>query len=48
MGGLPAAGPGAMQAWPVARTVGRSSATGPALTEALPAEAVLPPAPAGG
>ena len=34
MQGLPE---GAMQAWPVARTVGRSSAEGPALIEPLPA-----------
>ena len=36
MQGLPDTGPGAMQAWPVARTVGRSSNDGPGLIDPLP------------
>lgn len=40
MSGLPDSGPGAMQAWPVARTVGRSSNEGPELV--LP---LIPPLP---
>ena len=35
MQGLPDTGPGAMQAWPVARTVGRSSSDGPGLIAPL-------------
>jgi putative SOS response-associated peptidase YedK len=41
MQGLPE---GAMQAWPVARAVGRSSAEGPALIEPLPPPSPPPPA----
>jgi len=41
MQGLPE---GAMQAWPVARTVGRSSAEGPGLTEPLATPPATPPA----
>ena len=42
MAGLPAAGPGAMQAWPVGRAVGRSSADGAALAEPLDPTQMLP------
>ena len=43
MAGLPEAGPGAMQAWPVGRAVGRSSADGAALAAPLdPAEVLAP------
>ena len=43
MAGLPETGPGAMQAWPVGRAVGRSSADGAALAEAIdPAEVLAP------
>ena len=54
MAGLPEAGPGALQAWPVGRAVGRSSADGAALAAPISAAEVLPPrlgavpAPAGG
>ena len=43
MGGLPETGPGAMQAWPVGRTVGRSSADGAGLAEPIKLAEVLPP-----
>ena len=43
MGGLPETGIGAMQAWPVGRAVGRSSADGAALAEPLDPAEVLPP-----
>lgn len=44
MQGLPDTGPGAMQAWPVARTVGRSSSDGPGLIAPLIAP-LIPPLP---
>jgi hypothetical protein len=46
MQGLDETGPGAMQAWPVGRAVGRASADGPELIAPL-APAAQPPAVAG-
>ena len=46
MAGLAETGPGAMQAWPVGRAVGRSSAGGAALAAPLDPAEVLPPRPA--
>ena len=43
MGGLPETGIGAMQAWPVGRAVGRSSADGAGLAEPIKPDEVLPP-----
>lgn len=48
MTGLPETGPGALQAWPVGRAVGRSSADGAGLAMPLVPGEVLPPREPGG
>ena len=48
MTGLPLTGPGALQAWPVGRAVGRSSADGAGLTAPLAPGEVLAPRHPGG